>query len=44
MLLIFEKFVKSCDYSYLIMDGSTSIGSRQTIIKNFNEVYMILII
>ena len=38
MLNILESFVSSNGYSYLRMDGGTSIGSRQNIIKKFNEV------
>ena len=37
MLLVLEKFVRSRDYSYMKMDGQTSIGSRQNLIKKFNE-------
>merc|ERR1711962_117972 len=37
MLLVLEKFVRSRDYSYMKMDGQTSIGSRQNLIQKFNE-------
>ena len=37
MLLILQKFVKSKGYTYMKMDGQTSIGSRQNIINSFNE-------
>ncbi len=38
MLGILENFVVSRGYSYLRMDGGTSISSRQPIITTFNEV------
>ena len=38
MLYILEKFLISNNYSYLRMDGTTSIGVRQRLIKDFNEV------
>lgn len=38
MLYILEKFLLSNNYSYLRMDGTTSIGVRQRLIKDFNEV------
>lgn len=37
MLCILENFVKQNNYSYLRLDGSTTIGSRQPLIKRFNE-------
>lgn len=40
MLYILEKFLISHDYTYLRMDGMTSIGARQKLIKDFNEVRM----
>ena len=36
MLLILEKFLVDHSYSYLKMDGGTSIGSRQGMINKFN--------
>lgn len=38
MLNILETFVQSVGYSYMRMDGETNIGSRQTMVKKFNEV------
>ena len=38
MLAIMEKFLNSQGYSYVTMDGTTSIKLRQSLIKNFNEV------
>lgn len=37
MLCILENFVKQHNYTYLRLDGSTNIGSRQPLIKRFNE-------
>ncbi|CAG7723285.1 unnamed protein product [Allacma fusca] len=37
MLCILENFVRLQNYSYLRLDGSTTIGSRQPLIKKFNE-------
>lgn len=37
MLSILQTFVESLQYKYLIMDGTTNIGSRQTMVKQFNE-------
>lgn len=37
MLNILEKFIKHREYTYLIMDGSTSVGIRHKIVKEFNE-------
>ena len=39
---ILEKFVKNLEYSYMRMDGRTSIRSRQPMIQQFNEVKKIL--
>lgn len=38
MLNIFQKFVIEQNYSYLKLEGTTSIGSRQPIINKFNKV------
>jgi len=38
MLNILERFVSSQGYSYLRMDGGTSISTRQPLINKFNEV------
>jgi len=38
MLDIMEKFLKDVPYSHLRMDGETNIGSRQVLVKKFNEV------
>lgn len=38
MLNIFQKFIIEQNYSYLKLEGSTSIGSRQPIINKFNKV------
>ncbi|XP_044747303.1 DNA excision repair protein ERCC-6-like [Coccinella septempunctata] len=37
MIKIFEKFLQDQNYQYLKMDGTTSIGSRQTLIDKFNK-------
>ncbi|KFV02438.1 DNA excision repair protein ERCC-6, partial [Pterocles gutturalis] len=37
MLQIFEVFVRDRNYSYLRMDGNTTIASRQPLITRFNE-------
>ncbi|KAH9372161.1 hypothetical protein HPB48_009706 [Haemaphysalis longicornis] len=37
MLLILERFVKEQGYSYMLMTGSTPIGSRQPAINKFNQ-------
>ncbi|XP_074594369.1 DNA excision repair protein ERCC-6-like [Brevipalpus obovatus] len=37
MLNILEKFLIYREYTYLTMDGSTAIGSRRQIVKEFNE-------
>ena len=37
MLSILEKFVTDQGYSYMKLDGSTSIGSRQPLIEKFNS-------
>ncbi len=44
MLDILELFVKSQDYSYMRMDGGTSIASRQPLINKFNNVSLPLLI
>ena len=38
MLNIFQKFIIEQNYTYLKLEGSTSIGSRQPIINKFNKV------
>jgi DNA excision repair protein ERCC-6 len=38
MLTILEKLVIVMGYNYLRMDGSTTIGSRQSLVKRFNNV------
>ena len=38
MLNILEQFVQSRDYSYLRMDGGTSISTRQPLVEQFNTV------
>ena len=38
MLDILESFVKHFSYSYLRMDGATSIGTRQPVVEKFNKV------
>ncbi|KAL0964148.1 hypothetical protein UPYG_G00319780 [Umbra pygmaea] len=37
MLEILEVFVRENDYTYLKMDGTTTIGSRQPLIARYNE-------
>ena len=37
MLNILEKYVKLKEYTYLVMDGSTSVNQRPQLIKQFNE-------
>ncbi|KAL1461323.1 hypothetical protein WDU94_013230 [Cyamophila willieti] len=37
MLGIFEMFMKENNYKYLKMDGTTNIGSRQSLINKFNS-------
>lgn len=38
MMDILEIFVKSKNYTYMKMDGTSSIGSRQPLINKFNSV------
>lgn len=38
MLHILEVFLKQRNYSYLKMDGTTTVASRQPLIARFNEV------
>ncbi|KAI5706434.1 hypothetical protein M8J75_008140 [Diaphorina citri] len=46
MLGIFEMFLKENNYKYLKMDGTTHIGSRQTLVNKFNSdsSYFIMIL
>lgn len=44
MLDILELFVRSCKYTYLKMDGTTYIGSRQPLIDKFNSVSLFCLI
>ncbi|KRZ12360.1 DNA excision repair protein ERCC-6 [Trichinella zimbabwensis] len=37
MLNILEDFLKKRNYTYLRMDGTTAVGSRQSIVTTFNE-------
>ncbi|CAG2104982.1 unnamed protein product [Medioppia subpectinata] len=37
MMKILEHFLRYKSYTYLLMDGSTSVQSRQPLIKQFNE-------
>ena len=37
MLDLLEKFMQMKEYTYLRMDGQTSIGARQNLIKDFNS-------
>ncbi|XP_037074446.1 DNA excision repair protein ERCC-6-like, partial [Pollicipes pollicipes] len=37
MLCILEAFLVSCDYPFLKMDGTTTVGSRQKLIGRFNS-------
>lgn len=39
MLTIMEAFVQQVGYSYLKLDGNTSIGARQPLINKFNQVH-----
>lgn len=39
MLRILEAFVHRRGYAYLVMDGSTTIASRQPAIERFNQVH-----
>jgi len=38
MLQILEVFVRDRNYSYLRMDGTTAVASRQPLITRYNEV------
>lgn len=38
MLDILEVFLRAQNYSYLKMDGTTAIASRQPLITRYNEV------
>lgn len=37
MICILEQYLQQQDLSYLRMDGTVSVGQRQSMIKNFNE-------
>lgn len=37
MILILEEFLRQQNYTYLKMDGSTSVSSRQPLIDKFNR-------
>lgn len=37
MLCLLEQYLQNQDYKYLKMDGTVSIGQRQSMIKTFNE-------
>ncbi|CAD5124474.1 DgyrCDS12756 [Dimorphilus gyrociliatus] len=43
MLNILEKYVKDKEFKYMRMDGTTNIGSRQTLISKFNSDQSIFI-
>ena len=38
MLDILEGFLRAAEHTYMRMDGSTNVKSRQAIVENFNEV------
>ena len=38
MLNILEEYIQMQNYSYLRMDGSTNIASRQSLVNKFNKV------
>ena len=42
MLDILEMFVKEQNYTYMRMDGGTSIAARQPLINKFNNVSKLL--
>lgn len=44
MLHIFQQFVIEQNYSYLKLEGTTSVSSRQPIINKFNKVSSFFII
>lgn len=43
MIEIFEEFLNINNYTYLKMDGTTSIGARQPLIERFNNVSLVTI-
>ncbi|XP_044153225.1 DNA excision repair protein ERCC-6 isoform X2 [Bufo gargarizans] len=43
MLNILEAFVRRMDYTYLKMDGTTTVASRQPLITKFNEDSLIFV-
>ena len=36
MLVVLQRFVESRGYTYMKMDGSTSVGARQPLVDKFN--------